>query len=59
MSKKDDDGKNISNIKVSTECYIEIKVASVRKQVSIQEIVSETLEKVFNKRNKGEITNIE
>lgn len=47
MSKKENDGRNISNIKVSKECYIEIKVVSVRKQISLQEVVQEYLEKEF------------
>jgi hypothetical protein len=44
--------RNISNIKVSSETYIEIKCASIRKQVSLQEICEDILEKHFSKKIK-------
>ena len=51
-SKKDESIRNISNIKLSNECYIELKVISVRKQITLQEVVEDILEKSLSKKMK-------
>jgi hypothetical protein len=51
---KDESVRNISNIKVSKECYIEMKVVSIRQQMTIQEVAASILEKSFSRKMKKE-----
>jgi hypothetical protein len=46
---KDDDMKNVSNIKISKECFKVLKKLSIDKEISVQQVVSEILEKVTKK----------
>ncbi len=48
---KVDDSKNISNIKVSKNCYKQIKLLSIQREVSMQDVVNDILEKVTSKKN--------
>jgi len=50
--KKDEGMRNISNMKVSDECFIELKVISIRKKISIQQIAQDILERAMSKKVK-------
>lgn len=43
--------KNISNVRVSNNIYKQLKIASIDKEVSLQEVVQEILEKAFSKKS--------
>lgn len=49
--------KNISNIKLSKESYKKIKIMSIDKELSLQQVVQDILEKVLSK--KGKVTELE
>lgn len=50
MSKKDEGLRNVSNIKISDETFIEVKVISIRRKISIQEVIQEIVEREFKKK---------
>lgn len=50
------DTKNI-NIMVTTECWKKLKIISIDKDMTLQEVVRDILERHINKqRNKSEVT---
>jgi len=52
MSKDD---RNISNIKVNEDCYKVLKIIGIEKDLSLQQVVKDVLEKYASKRGRKEI----
>lgn len=48
----DNDKKNISNIVINKDCYKTLKKLSVDKEVTLQKVVQEILERYTNKKTK-------
>ena len=48
---KSEDKKNISNVKVSKDCFKELKKLSIDKDTTLQEVVSSILERFTVKKN--------
>jgi 3-methyladenine DNA glycosylase AlkC len=44
--------RNLSNIKVNKECYKILKKMSIDKEITIQKVVAELLEKITSKKAK-------
>lgn len=57
--KKDESRRIVSNLNLSKECFIELKVISVRKQITIQEVITDILERAMSKKNKSHEVNEE
>ena len=48
----DNDKKNISDIVINKDCYKTLKKLSVDKEVTLQKVVQEILERYTNKKTK-------
>lgn len=51
----EDLNRNISNIKVNSYCYKFLKKVSIDRDVTIQKVVQEILEKISSKKYKPEV----
>ena len=51
MYKKDDSIRNISNVTVSKECHKKLKIVSLDREITIQDVCAEILEKQMSKKN--------
>ena len=50
MNAKDFDKKTVSNIYLSNDCYKKVKMMSVDKEIKLQEVISEIIERVVSKQ---------
>jgi len=50
IRRKDPDLRTVSNIIITNECYKKMKMMSVDKEISIQDVISEILERVVSKQ---------
>lgn len=53
MSKKDDNIRNISNIVVSKECHKKLRMMSIDREVTVQEVCADILERAMSKKTSG------
>ena len=49
-NRKDPAVRTVSNITISNECYKKIKIIGIDKEFTVQEVISEILEKVTSKQ---------
>lgn len=54
MLNKDASFRNVSNLQLSKECYKKLKMISIDKEISLQEVAAEYLEKAMSKKGKQE-----